>query len=66
MPEVKTVSVSPTCGTPAMVGCPVAGEFERAATAAVAALVTASALPASSVKLTVTLIALPCSAEVSV
>ena len=49
-----------------MVGAPVAGEFGRAATVAVAALVSDSSWPASSVKVTLTLMTLPCSLEVRV
>ena len=51
---------------PVIVGAPVAGVFGAAATAAVAALVSVSALLASSVKLTVTLIVVPWSAATSV
>ena len=66
MPSVDAVSVSPACAVPEMVGAPVAGEFGRAATAAVAALVNSSLFPASSVKLTRTLIVAPTSESASV
>ena len=66
MLEMSAASVSPTWTVPLMVGCPVAGLLAFAATASVAALVTVSALPASSVKDTVTLMVLPSSASVSV
>ena len=49
MPEVSAVSVSSTWAVPLMVGRPVAGVLGRTATAAVAALVRVSSLPASSV-----------------
>ena len=64
--EVSAVSVSPTCAVPLMVGAPVAGLFGLAATAAVVALVSVSSLPASSVKDTFTLMALPSSLSVRV
>ena len=41
MPKVSAVSVSPTCAVPPIVGPPVAGVLGRAATVAVAALVSA-------------------------
>ena len=69
MPVVPTVRVSPTLAVPVMVGNPVAGVLgggEAAATAPVAALVSCSSLPASSVKDTLTLMALPASASVRV
>ena len=66
MPDVAAVRVSPTWAVPLMVGAPVAAELGRAATAAVASLVRDSALPASSVKATLTLMVLPCSLEVRV
>ena len=52
MAVVPAVSVCPTCAVPVIVGAPVAGVFGAAETAAVAALVSVSALLASSVKLT--------------
>ena len=55
MPVVLAVSVSPTWAVPVMVGAPVAGLL-AAVTAAVAALVNDSALSASSLKDTWTLI----------
>ena len=64
MPDVLAVSVSPTCAVPLMVGAPEAGLLgggSSATTAAVAALVNSSALPPSSLKDTLTLIALPTS-----
>ena len=61
MPDVSAVRVSPTRAVPVIVGVPVAGLFGFAATASVAALVSVSALFASSVKDTVTLTALPSS-----
>ena len=60
------VSVSPTRTVPLMVGAPVAGELGRAATVAVGALSSASPLPASSVKLTRTLMVLPASSSAGV
>ena len=51
---------------PLMVGAPVAGELGLVATAPVAALVNVSSLPASSVKLTCTLMASPSSAVAKV
>ena len=69
MPEVTAVSVSPTWAVPVMVGNPVAGVLGgggAAATAPVAALVRSSSLPASSVKDTLTLMALPASAATRV
>ena len=50
---------SPTWAVPPMIGAPVAGLLGRAATVAVAALVTISSLSASSVKVTLTLMELP-------
>ena len=64
MPVVLAVSVSPTRAVPVMVGAPVAGLL-TAVTAAVAALVNDSALSASSLKDTWTLMALPTSAATS-
>ena len=61
MPSVDAVSVSPACAVPEMVGAPVAGEFGRACTSVVAALVNASPFPASSVKLTRTFSVAPTS-----
>ena len=66
MAVVSAVSVCPTCAVPVIVGAPVAGVLSAAPTVAVAALVSLSALLASSVKLTVTLIVLPWSAATSV
>ena len=66
MPDVSAVNVSPTWAVPLMFGSPVAGVFGFASTAAVAALVSVSALPASSVKDTFTLMALPSSASARV
>ena len=66
MAVVTAVSVCPTCAVPAIVGAPVAGGLAAAKTAAVAALVSVSALLASSVKLTLTLIVVPWSAATSV
>ena len=66
MPEVLAVSVSPTLAVPLMLGAPDAGLLgggSAAATAAVAALVSDSAWPASSVNDTFTLIALPTSPD---
>ena len=65
MPPVTAVSVSPTRAVPVIVGTPVAGLL-AAATVPVAALVRVSALLASSVKLTFTLIVVPSSAATSV
>ena len=59
MPDVSTVSVSLTCAVPLMLGAPLAGLLATV-TASVAALVTDSSLPASSVKLNLTLMVLPC------
>ena len=66
MAEVLTVSVSPTWAVPLIVGTPVAALLGLAATDAVAALVSDSALPAPSVKETRTEMASPCSEAVSV
>ena len=66
MADVSAVRVSPTWAVPVMVGAPVAGLLGVGAAASVAALVTVSSLPASSVKLTFTLMALPSSVSVSV
>ena len=66
MAVVPAVSVCPTCAVPVIVGAPVAGVLGAAETAAVAALVSVSALLASSLKLTVTLIVVPWSAATSV
>ena len=66
MPETSAVSVSPTWAVPEMVGAPVAGLLGLAATGPVAALVSDSAKPAPSVKVTVTVMALPCSLPVRV
>ena len=57
MPDVSAVSVWPVEGKPVMPGVPVAGVL--AARALVAVLVSDSSLPASSAKVTPTLIALP-------
>ena len=62
MSDTDAVSVSSTCGVPLIVGAPVAGLFGAASTGSLAALVTLSALPPSSVKLTRTLIVSPSSA----
>ena len=59
MGEVSAVRVSPTWAVPLIVGAPVAGLLGRAVTTAVAPLVRLSSLPALSVKVTRTLIALP-------
>ena len=62
--RMSAVRVSPTLAVLVMVGNPVAGVLgggEAAATAPVAALVSCSSLPASSVKDTLTLMALPAS-----
>ena len=66
MAVVSAVSVCPTCAVPVIVGAPVARVLAAASTVSVAALVSLSALPASSVKLTVTLIVVPWSAVTSV
>ena len=66
MPETPAVSVSPTWAVPLMVGWPVAGVLGLAATVSVAALVSVSGLPASSVKDTRTLTVLPSSESISV
>ena len=72
MPDRSAVSFSPTRTMPVMAGRPVAGVLAACAscvsgfTASVAALVSDSSLPASSVKLTVTLTALPSSESVRV
>ena len=66
MPEVSTVSVSPTCAVPLMVGAPVAGLFGLGSTAAVAALVSVSWWLLLSVKITRTLIVLPTSVSTRV
>ena len=69
MPVAPAVRVSPTWAVPVMVGAPVAGVLGgggAAATAPVAALVSSSSLPASSVKDTRTLMALPASAATRV
>ena len=70
MPVAPAVRVSPTWTAPVMVGTPVAGvlgeEEEPRRTAPVAALVSCSSLPASSVKETLTLMALPASAATRV
>ena len=70
MPEVSAVNVSPTWAVPVMTGAPVAGVLacclDVADTASVAALVNVSALPASSVKDTRTLMVFSASAKVSV
>ena len=67
-PDVFAVSVSPTWTVPLMEGAPVAGVFGvgAAAAASVAALVSDSSLPASSVKLTSTVMALPSSTSARV
>ena len=68
MPDVSTVSVSPTWAVPPMVGAPVAGllGWGSAATGSVAALVSVSWWPPSSTKVTRTLMALPTSSSVRV
>ena len=66
MALVTAVSVCPTCAVPVIPGTPVAAVFDAAATAAVATLVSVSALLASSLKLTLTLIVAPWSALTSV
>ena len=66
MSAVSAVSVCPTCAVPVIVGAPVARVFAAAVTVVVASLVSVSALPAVSVKLTVTLIVMPWSAATSV
>ena len=69
MPVVSAVRVSPTWAVPLMVGAPVAGVLGvggAAATALVTALVSSSSLPASSVKETLTLMALPSSSATRV
>ena len=66
MPETSSVSVSPTWAVPVILGAPVAGLLGFASTASVTALVRVSSLPASSVKLTVTLMGLPMSASARV
>ena len=66
MPVVSAVSVSPTWAVPLIVGAPVAGLLGAADTAAVAALVSVSSLPPSSVKDTCTVTVLPSSASASV
>ena len=66
IPDTDALSVPPTCAVPSMVGAPVAGVFGGGSTGSVAALVRLSALPASSVKLTRTLIRSPSSALTSV
>ena len=57
--EVSAVNVPPTWTAPVIVGIPVAAELGREATDDIAALVSVSAYPSSSVKLTVTLTVLP-------
>ena len=69
MPVVPAVRVSPTWAVPVMVGNPVAGVLGgggAAATAPVPALVSCSSFSASSVKDTLTLMALPASASARV
>ena len=72
MPDVSTVSVPPTWAVPVTVGAPVAGLLAACAssvpgsTASVAALVSDSSFPASSVKLTFTLMVSPTSLEARV
>ena len=68
MPDVFAVSVSPTWAVPLTLGAPVAGVLGVGAadTASVAPLVNVSSLPASSVKLTRTLMVLPSSAAATV
>ena len=66
MADVSAVRVSPTWGVPVMVGRPVGAVLALAATASVATLVRVSSFSASSVKVTFTLMVLPCSASVSV
>ena len=61
MPVTSAVSVSPTWAVPLMVGWPVAEVLGAAATAPVGSLVRLSWWPSSSVKLTVTVMALPSS-----
>ena len=66
MAEVSAVNVSPTWAVPVIVGAPVAGLLGAASTAAVAALVSVSPWPASSVKDTLTLMVLPSSSAARV
>ena len=66
MSAVSAVSVCPTCAVPVIVGAPVARVFAAAVTVAVATLVSLSALLASSVKLTLTLIVMSWSSVTSV
>ena len=63
---MSAVSVPPTWAVPLVAGWPVAGLLAFASTAAVAALVSVSSLPASSVKDTFTLMALPSSSATRV
>ena len=63
MPEVLAVSISPTSAVPVMIGAPVAGllavcGWTAGLTVPVAVLVNVSSFPASSVKLTRTLMVL--------
>ena len=62
MLSMSARSVSHTCAVPTIVGFPLGTRF----TAFVAALVSVSSVPPPSVKLTRTVIRLPCSAAVSV
>ena len=66
MPEVDALSVSPTWAVPLIAGSPVAALLVLAATAPVAALISVSWFPLSSVKDTRTLTTLPVSASASV
>ena len=69
MPVASAVRVSPTWAVPLMVGNPVIGVLEgggAAATAPVAALLSCSSFSASSVKDTLTWMALPSSASARV
>ena len=66
MPAVLAVSVWPTWAVPLMVGAPVAEVLGLAATSPVGSLVSVSGLPSASVKLTVTVMALPESSPVRV
>ena len=66
MPDVTALIGSPTTAVPVIVGAPVARLLSAAVTVTVAALVSVSALLASSVKLTRTLMVLPWSASTRV
>ena len=64
--DVSAVSVCSTCGVPLMVGAPAAGVLALASTVQVAALVSDSSLPRSSVNETFTLMVWPWSASARV